>query len=68
MLCDVQISSGNVYHLEQPHAKSFFHFPIVFGINLISFIDGKDAVAIHSIKCLPFSMGPGRTVQLYIRL
>ena len=32
MLCDLQISSGCVYHLEQPraHVQSLFLFPRVF--------------------------------------
>ena len=29
----MQIFSGIVYHLEQPHAQFLFQFPIVFGIN-----------------------------------
>ena len=41
MLCDLQIFSGNVYHPEQPRVQSLFLFPIVFGIILIHFFDGK---------------------------
>ena len=37
MLCNLQIFSGCVCHLEQPHAQSPFLFPIVFSINLIPF-------------------------------
>ena len=33
VLRDLQIFSGSVYHLEQPHAQSPFLFPIVFGTN-----------------------------------
>ena len=44
MLCDLQIFSGKVYHPEPPHAQSLFLFPIVFGINLIHFFDGKNNV------------------------
>ena len=36
VLCDLQISSGNVYHPEQPHAQFRFLFPIVFGIDMAS--------------------------------
>ena len=32
-VCDLQISSGCVCHLEQLHAQSIFLFPIVFSIN-----------------------------------
>ena len=40
MLCNLQIISGCVCHLEQLHAQSPFLFPIVFGIiNLIPFFD-----------------------------
>ena len=39
MLCNLQIFSGCVCHLEQLHAQSPFLFPIVFGINLIPFFD-----------------------------
>ena len=37
MLCNLQIFSGCVCHLEQLHAQSPFLFPIVFSINLIPF-------------------------------
>ena len=37
MLCNLQIFSGCVCHLEQLHAQSPFLFPIVFGINLMPF-------------------------------
>ena len=39
MLCNLQIISGCVCHLEQLHAQSPFLFPIVFSINLIPFFD-----------------------------
>ena len=39
MLCNLQIFSGCVCHLEQLHAQSPFLFPIVFSINLITFFD-----------------------------
>ena len=42
MLCNLQIFSGSVYHLEQLHAQSLFLFPIVFGDDLIHFFDGKN--------------------------
>ena len=35
----------------QPHAPSLFLFPIVFGINLIHFLDEKDGAAGNSIVC-----------------
>ena len=34
--------SAKVYHPEPPHAQSLFLFPIVFGINLVHFFDGKN--------------------------
>ena len=39
MLCNLQIFSGCVCHLEQLQAQSPFLFPIVFSINLIPFFD-----------------------------
>ena len=40
VLCNLQIFSGCVCHLEQPlHAQSPFLFPMVFSINLIPFFD-----------------------------
>ena len=41
VLCNLQIFSGCVCHLEQLHAQSPFLFPIVFSINLIPFFDIK---------------------------
>ena len=39
----------------QPHAQSLFLFPIVFGINLIHFVDDKkDGSAENSIACIAF--------------
>ena len=46
MLCDLQIFLGKVSHPEPPHAQSLFLFPIVFGINLIQFFDGKNNVGL----------------------
>ena len=55
VLCDLQIFSASVYHLEQSHARSLFLFPTVFGITLIPFLDGtKDSAAVQSILCLRF--------------
>ena len=39
MLCNLQIFTGCVCHLEQLHAQSHFLFPIVFSVNLIPFFD-----------------------------
>ena len=39
VLCNLQIFSGCVCHLEQLHAQSPFLFPIVFSINLIPFFN-----------------------------
>ena len=39
MLCNLQIFSGCVCHLEQLHAQSTFLFPIVFSINLLPLFD-----------------------------
>ena len=43
MLCNLQIFSGGVCHLEQLHPQSPFLFPIVFSINLIPFVDFSSA-------------------------
>ena len=41
----------------QPHAQSLFLFPIVFGINLIHFLDErKDGAAGNSIVCFGTSI------------
>ena len=58
MVCDWQIFSGCVCHLEQLHAQSPFLFPIVFGINLFPSFD------IASV-CCPFSLSFGY-VLLYL--
>ena len=55
MLCDLSIFSGKVYHPEPPHAQSLFLFPIVFGINLIQFFDGKNKIGLG--KILSFVLG-----------
>ena len=49
MLCDLSIFSGQVYHLELPHAQSLFLFQIVFGIKLIHFLDGKNNIGLRRI-------------------
>ena len=48
MLCNLQIFSGCVCHLEQLHAQSPFLFPIVFSINLIPFFDICSVLAVLS--------------------
>ena len=48
VLCNLQIFSGCVCHLEQLHAQSPFLFPIVFSINLIPFFDISSVLAVHS--------------------
>ena len=48
MLCNLQIISGCVCHLEQLHAQSPFLFPIVFIINLIPFFDTCSVLAVLS--------------------
>ena len=48
MLCNLQIFSGCVCHLEQLHAQSPFLFPIVFSINLIPFFDICSVLAVFS--------------------
>ena len=56
MLCDLQIFSCKVYHPEPPHAQSLFLFPIVFGIILIHFFDGKNnRTGQNLIICFGFS-------------
>ena len=53
MLCNFQIFSGCVSHLEQLHAQSPFLFPIVFSINLIPFFDmcSVDLLAVFQPGC-----------------
>ena len=48
MLCNLQIFSGCVCHLEQRHAQPSFLFPIVFSINLIPFFDICSVLAVLS--------------------
>ena len=48
MLCNLQIFSGCVCHLEQRHAQSPFLFPIVFSIYLIPFFDICSVLAVLS--------------------
>ena len=48
VLCNLQIFSGCVCHLEQLHAQSAFLFPIVFSINLIPFFDICSVLAVLS--------------------
>ena len=46
VLCNLQIFSGCVCHLEQLHAQSSFLFPIVFSINLIPFFNICSVLAV----------------------
>ena len=48
VLCNLQIFSGCVCHLEQHHAQSPFLFPIVFSINLIPFFSICSVLAVLS--------------------
>ena len=48
VLCNLQIFSGCVCHLEQLHAQSPFLFPIIFSINLIPFFDIWSVLAVLS--------------------
>ena len=59
VLCNLQIFSGCVCHLEKLHAQSPFLFPIVFGINLIPFFDICSVLAV-------LSPGLFRFVLLYL--
>ena len=43
------MSDRAVYHPEPPHAQSLFLFPIVFGVNLIQFFDGKNKIGLGKI-------------------
>ena len=54
MLCNLQIISGCVCHLEQLHAQSPFLFPIVFSINLIPFFDICSVLAVLSPRLFGF--------------
>ena len=53
VLCNLQIFSDCVCHLEQLHAQSPFLFPIVFSINLIPFFDicSVDLLAVFQPGC-----------------
>ena len=53
VLCNLQIFSGCVCHLEQLHAQSPFLFSIVFSINLIPFFDicSVDLLAVFQPGC-----------------
>ena len=48
--------SCKVYHPEPPHAQSLFLFPIVFGINLIHFFDGKNNKTGQNWACAHYVM------------
>ena len=53
--------SGKVYHPEPPHAQSLFLFPIVFGINLIHFFNGKkNRTGLDLIMHLSWVFDPSR--------
>ena len=58
VLFNLQIFSGGVYHPERNLTHNlFFLFPIVFGINLIHFFDGKkDGAVGNSIVCFGSSI------------
>ena len=69
MLCNLQIFSGCVCHLEQLHAQSPFLFPIVFSINLIPFFDicSADLLALFQPGCTGmcyFTWAVARSQQL----
>ena len=61
MLCNLQIFSGCVCHLEQLHAQSPFLFPIVFSINLIPFFDICSVLTVLSPGLFGFVL-----LQLYL--
>ena len=50
VLCNLQIISGCVCHLEQLHAQSPFLFPIVFSTNLILFFVICSVLAVFSTR------------------
>ena len=53
----ISFSQVSVNHLEPTHAQSPFLFPLVFGVNMIPFLDGrKEGEAVHSIICLRFQV------------
>ena len=69
VLCNLQIFSGCVCHLEQLHAQSPFLFPIVFSINLIPFFDicSVDLLAVFQPSCSGmcyFTWAAARSQQL----
>ena len=69
VLCNLQIFSGCVCHLEQLHAQSPFLFPIVFSINLIPFFDicSVDLLAVFQPGCSDmcyFTWAAARSQQL----
>ena len=62
MLCNLQIFSGCVCHLEQHHAQSPFLFPIVFSINLIPFFKFAQGTCMCCMCC--FTRATARSQQL----
>ena len=54
VLCNLQIFSGCVCHLEQLHAQSPVLFPIVFSINLSPFFDICSVLAVLSPRLLGY--------------
>ena len=72
--------SGKVYHPKPPHAQSLFLFPIVFGINLIHFFDGKNKIGLGRIwsfvlgfrslveRLVPFGRGGTKRVEEFLAM
>ena len=58
VLCDLQIFSGSVYHLERPLAQSLFLFPIVFCNCRQCYLTVSACIKIlFCINLIHFSMG-----------
>ena len=54
LICALQFADFlRLCHLEQPHAQCPFLFPIIFGINLISFFDIGSVLSVLRV-CAPY--------------
>ena len=69
VLCNLQIFSGCVCHLEELHAQFPFLFPIVFGINLISFFNiGSVLLTVLRSGLLSFTWATARSLLVALSL
>ena len=63
-LCNLHADFLSVYYLVQPHAQSFFLFPIVFVLIWFPFFGGKnDGAEVHPMVCFRFCDHRSRHLQ-----